>query len=587
MQDNGTLLDIKFKYHSDYIQRIKRIPDIKFDRANKKWTMSASDFEHLERIFKGELVFLTPRHKITGDSPPLPPDWYKEIPTDEITGLKLKLFPYQTFGANFLLYRLNSDRYAMLCDDVGLGKTPQAIAAAKILKDQGKIKRVLVVCLSGAKTQWKTDGVDKFTDMTCEVIKSGTKKQRLKLYESAKHKDIIVINYQLLLHDFEQIQALNCDMIIFDEIHKIPNHTAKMNKAATKLKAKYKIALTGTPLMNRPEDIYGVFNVMKHESLGKITQFRNRYLNLAFNGYTTELVGCKNLDELRERISKFWIRRTAEDVGIQMPENMPPIYHYVEPDSHQIELHQELRAEMNAIQASMKELTKKVAWERSAEEEEQTRRLSNKFKTIFSMLIAASDSLELFSMSKTESIREKYGNRYANMKISPKLTMCKQLVQEIVENSNKVVIFTQFERMTRILLRELEQYGKCVVYHGAMDDDERTEARNSFRDESSDGAKIFIATDAASNSLNLQSARYVINYDLPWNPATVTQRTGRIRRVDSKFDSVFTLNLVTLNTIDESIVDALQSKRDLFHVLIENTDEERTLIKHLTEEAVQ
>lgn len=584
--ENPKTLDIKFKYNIDYIRRIKQT-GATFIRPRKAWSLPVSKLGLLEQSFSGELVYLTPRHIILQEPPPPPPDWYKDIPIESLDNyLKLPLYPYQTFGANFLLYRLEKDGYALLCDDVGLGKTPQAVAAAKILKEQGKINKVLVVCLSGAKMQWAVDGVEKFTDMTCEVIMTKTKQQRIRLYESAMTKDVVIINYQLLLTDMALINALKCDMIIFDEIHKIPNHTAKMNRASAALQAKYKIALTGTPLMNKPEDIYGIFDVLKLGCLGKITQFRHQYMNLSFNGYVMELVGCKNLDELRERIKAFWIRRTAEDVGIQIPENMPPIYHYVEPSKLQIELFNELRLEMQTIQDELKKNSKKISWERTEEEERQFHSLNNRFRSILNLMIAASDTLELFGMSKSEHIKEKYETRYTNIKTSPKLDMCKELVEEITNNGNKVIIFTQFERMTRILHREMQQYGKCVVYHGGMEDDAKTEARNMFQDESDSGAMIFIATDAASNSLNLQASRYIINYDLPWNPATVTQRTGRIRRVNSKFSSVFTINIITMGTIDEIIMEALQSKRDLFQVLVENTHEEQSLIKKLTQKLV-
>jgi len=572
LQDNGLILDVTCNYHRDYIDRLKQVAGARYHPEDKKWTTPVGSFDDFEELFKGEIVYITPRHKILGETPPPPPQWYYAIPKDSIPDIKLVLYKFQEFGANFLAYRVKEKGFALLCDDVGLGKTPSSLGAAQKMIADGNIKNVLIVCLNSLKGQWIREGINKFTYESSVMI-DGTPKKRAKIIKDAQSQGIryTVINYDLLRGPDLDALIGKYDLIICDEIHYAKNYKGVTNLAMCKLKPKYWMFLTGTPMMNRPDELFGIFQIADPKVFGKFSKFSKRFIKYAYTGRFNEFIGYRHLDELHDEVGEYILRRTAEEVEVDLPDVITSEF-YVDPTPVQIAL-------IKAIDEQMSELQVKVDALRQRGKLDEADAMSKGMQGMLNLKIGASSSPELFTMSKSESVTKTYSSIVKRDMSSPKLDLLKELVSEIVTQGDKIVIFTKFERMTQILRRELSKITKCLTYTGKYGIKEKDIIQEAFRNDTT--VKILIGTEAMATGLNLEKGKYVINYDLPWGPATYTQRNGRIRRINSKFKKVFVYNLMTRETLDEAVYAAIKKKQNLANALYGNSESQSKALKEL------
>lgn len=204
---------------------------------------------------------------------------------------------------------------------------------------------------------------------------------------------------------------------------------------------------------------------------------------------------------------------------------------------------------------------------------EKMEKLKDSVKGLLALRLGAADSPELFLMSNSPAIQKKYGGLVTHKK-SGKLDQLKEHVQEIVDAGHKVVVFTKFETMTRIIARELAKITEVVTFTGKMNAQEKEKARIKFKTSTSCGC--FVATNSGAEGLNLQESKYLINYELDWDIGINDQRNKRIRRLDSTFDKVFIYNYIAKGSADELVVAANERKQNIFDYLIENTSAQST-----------
>ena len=217
--------------------------------------------------------------------------------------LSTKLYPYQEQGAMHLAF----GRRAMLADDMGLGKTVQAIAAAALLKEIRDIQQVLIICPASLKHQWARE-IRRFTSLPVTVVEGGQIDRR-HLYQAPGFFKII--NYELVRHDFDELLKLQPDLIILDEAQRIKNWRAKTAQMVKALPSRYAFVLTGTPLENRIDELYSIFQFLDPRILGPLWYFNDRFYELEKrdNG-TYKVLGYKNIDQLRALIAPYVLRRT-------------------------------------------------------------------------------------------------------------------------------------------------------------------------------------------------------------------------------------------------------------------------------------
>jgi SNF2 family DNA or RNA helicase len=438
--------------------------------------------------------------------------------------LKLPLYPYQMIGTLFLSY---TER-ALLADDLGLGKTPMAIAAARLLREEHGIERVLVITPASVKLQWGKE-IERFSDDSYTVI-GGSKEKRMRQYQEGAF--FTIMNYELVLRDRDHVQALKPDLVVLDEAQRIKNWRAKTTQAIKDLPSRFAFVLTGTPLENRLEELYSIVEFLDDKLLGPPWQFLAQHvIKDDFGG----IIGYKDLEGVRRAIAPILLRRRKADVLTQLPERIDNDF-WLELDAEQARLYRPLEKQLS-------DLLRAPAWDASQ---------SAMALRLLTLLREAATAAQLVD---------------ARVVSSSKLRELPALVGEIASEGHKMLIFSQWERMTRHAEEALEPLGlKSVRMHGGLGIRARQRIVEQFNTDPR--TMLFISTDAGGLGLNLQAASYVINLDLPWNPARVEQRIGRAHRI-GQVNPVNVINIIAANTVEQRVLEVLYRKQELFEEILD------------------
>ncbi|MCH7471451.1 DEAD/DEAH box helicase [bacterium] len=458
--------------------------------------------------------------------------------------LSAKLYPFQREGVAFLT--LNGR--ALLADDMGLGKTLQAIGGALYLKRLGKVRRAIIICPASIKYQWQSE-IQRFTSERCEVI-GGDKAERQEAYRAAaavgaglrpalggsvprpyseeERPFFYVLNYELVYRDLDSLKALKAELLILDEAQRVKNFRTKTAKAVFELDAPYLFVLTGTPLENQLMELYTIMRFIDDRALGKNPiAFRDRYVVTdRFGG----IVGYRLVEEVSRKIASLTLRRTKE----QALDQLPPLVE----TQRWLELSEVQRKIYRELHGQAREVLSAEAWDLAK---------ANNALTLVQRLREVCDTPELIDPEHRES-----------QKLAELLAI---LEDEVGVLDRQVIIFTQWTRMGKILVRELGQAGYSPSFlHGGLKARERQELVARFA-EGKD--RVFISTDAGGLGLNLQAASLVVNFDLPFNPAKLNQRIARAHRMGQE-RTVFVINLLCRATIEERLLRILKKKQELF-----------------------
>lgn len=450
-----------------------------------------------------------------------------ESPIDGL--LKVSLFPYQIRGAVFAACR---GRVA-LADDMGLGKTIQAIAAAAMLKRWRGIERVLVVAPASVKYQWKTE-IEKFCDLSAQVI-DGAAAHRQRLYSAPAFFNLT--SYEMVMKDIEEMRALHPDLIILDEAQRIRNWATATARIIKQLKSRYAIVLTGTPLENKLEELYSVVEFVDGRRLGPAFRFLKEHRMEDEKG---KLLGYKGLDLIHRKLEPILLRRTRREVLTQLPERTDQVFR-VPMTPQQAAPY----AEQSDILARLMHKWQRQGWLSEIDLRRITCCIQN-----MRMLC---DSTFLFDKETN---------------FSPKLDEFQEIIQELArEERRKVVVFSEYERMTHLAGKTLDKLKiTWVSLHGGVPSHKRGDLMKRFREDPD--CKVFLSTDAGGVGLNLQAASAVVNFEPPWNPARLEQRIGRVHRM-GQMHPVQVIHLLTEKSIEERVWETLRLKRALFSGLFD------------------
>jgi SNF2 family DNA or RNA helicase len=443
------------------------------------------------------------------------------IPPAELESLVHRpLFAYQWQGALFLACR----RRAILGDDMGLGKTIQALAAAEILARIRSIRRVLIVAPASVKYQWEND-IRTHTDRDVCLV-DGQRDSRVDDY--TRQTFFTLVHYEQVVRDADLLAAQNYDLIILDEAQRIRNWETKTARTIKRLKSTYAFALTGTPLENNLEELFSIVQFVDPRALGPAFQFLEEYRTLDAEG---KVIGYRNLDTLRQRLSPLFLRRTRAEVLHQLPQRSDKT----------------IRVELSAAQ--------KTAYR---EQEAALARLlaKNERSEIDRQRVLAC----LVNLRLIASALELYD---AQQSASPKLDEVMELLPGLLgDGGHKIVVFSQWERLLRLLAERLDGTAlPYVLHHGGLAAAARKDVIERFRNDPA--CRIFLSTDAGATGLNLQAADTLVNLDCPWNPAILEQRIARVHRL-GQAQPVRVLHFITRDTIEERIAQIVAGKRELF-----------------------
>lgn len=447
--------------------------------------------------------------------------------------LKTKLYPYQKEGIRFAFRAGKS----IIADEMGLGKTIQAIGTAELMKAHRFISSVLIVCPTSLKYQWKKE-IERFTDSKAIVVE-GNHLVRKKLYEAEETYKIV--SYNSVCNDIKILKSLHTDFLIMDEVQRLKNWNTKISRNARHIESEYAVILSGTPLENKLEELYSIMQFVDQFCLGPYYQFVDQTVVKSDTG---KVISYRNLNAIGERMKNVLIRRRKKDVALQLPGRMDKVL-FVPMTEQQRDMHDE-------YQNVVAQLVYKWTRTRFLSEKDRKRLL-----LMLSQMRMICDSTYILDQK----------SRY-DTKVEETLNILKNVFDS---GDEKVVIFSQWERMTRLIAKELDELGVRYEYlHGGVPSEARKDLVDNFTELPE--SRVFLSTDAGSTGLNLQVASILINLDLPWNPAVLEQRIARIYRIGQK-RNIQVINLVASQTIEERMLSTLNFKTSLFEGILDNGED--------------
>jgi len=434
--------------------------------------------------------------------------------------LKTELLPYQLDG---IAFAVGTGR-AVLADDMGLGKTIQGIGVAELLAREADISKVLVICPTSLKSQWRNE-ILRFSDRDCRLV-MGSAKERPTQYTNGAF--FTVCNYEQVLRDILAIEQVKWDLIVLDEGQRIKNWETKTSRIVKGLRSPFALVLTGTPLENRLDDLFSIVEFIDERHLGPAFRFFNRHRVVDEKG---KVLGYRNLGDLRERLKPVLLRRTRAGVMEQLPPRATEVVR-IPPTDEQLQLH---GSHMRIVSAIVRK----------------------KYLTEMDLLRLQKALLMCRRSANSTYLVDRQEPGY-----SSKLEHLDDLLGQLVEEEDrKIVLFSEWTTMLDLVEPLLGKRGMGYVrLDGSIPQKKRQGLVHEFQN--SPECRLFITTNAGSTGLNLQAANTVINVDLPWNPAVLEQRISRAHRMGQR-RKVQVFILVTEETIEENLLQTLSAKHHL------------------------
>jgi SNF2 family DNA or RNA helicase len=469
---------------------------------------------------------------------------------DVLSRVRLRLHPYQEEGARFLALTGR----AFLADDMGLGKTVQAVVATLLLRERAGLRRALVVCPASLKHQWRYE-IAKTCGEEARIV-DGPRAERLAAYDRWSD-GFLILNYELILRDLEAIRLARPDLVILDEAQRIKNWSTKTARAVKQLHSPHAFVLTGTPLENRLLELHSLVEFLHRRAAGP------RWRLLPFHAVTESrgrVIAYEGLDVLRGRLRGFFLRRERRAVQHQLPERTDNTF-WTGMSAAQLRPYGKHAAAAAAVLARPQPLRP-----------QDVRAL---LRALTSMRILCNAHAQYDWDRYSARVRRSAGD--VRTLDSPKLEEFARVLEDLLDESDrKIVVFSQWKRMLRLAhfaVRDLldRRDLRAEVFHGGLGSSARAEMLDAFRGDPE--FRVMFSTDAGGLGLNLQEASVVVNLEVPWNPAVLEQRIGRVHRMGQQ-RSVQVLHFVTKGAIEERVLKVVESKRALFEgLLVDQADE--------------
>ena len=450
--------------------------------------------------------------------------------------LTTRLYPYQEEGVRFAV----KAGKAIIADEMGLGKTVQAICCAEIYLREKMAESVLIVCPTSLKYQWKSE-IERFTGKEALIIE-GYASRRLELYKTPVPYKIV--SYQSLANDIKAMGRIFTDLLIMDEVQRLKNWNTQLAQAVRRIDSNYSVLLSGTPLENKLDELCSIVQLADPYCLAPLYQFR--YDHIITDPESGKAIGYKNLSDIKDRLKGTLIRRTKQSVQLQLPKRTDQFL-LVPMTPEQTSRHEELRTAVAKLASK---------WSRTHNLSEEERR---RLVLMLGQMRMLADSTFIIDQDKE--------NRH-DVKVAELMNI---LENALSGGQAKIVVFSEWERMMRLVATELDTRGiRYEMLYGGVSAQKRGELIERFTNESD--CRIFLSTDAGSTGLNLQAASIVVNLDLPWNPAILEQRVGRIYRIGQEMP-IQVVNLVSKDSIEERMIERLKFKRSMFEGALDGGDD--------------
>ncbi len=445
-----------------------------------------------------------------------------DVPLPE--GVNAELREYQSRGVNWLCFLRNAGLGAVLADDMGLGKTLQTICALN--------GRCLVVCPTSVVHNWAAE-IEKFRPGLSTSIYHGAKRKL------SKKVDVLLTTYAILRIDAEKLAKEKWTVVVLDEAQAIKNPSSQVAKAAYQVNAEFRVALSGTPVENRLEELWSLMHFCNPGLLGARSDFANRYAKPISRGEDGAA------DRLRKKIRPFVLRRIKRDVAPELPPRTDSVLH--------VELDETERGVYDAVRAS----TRKDIVERL---------------TAGGSVLAALEALLRLRQAACHPALIPGQEADTSAKVR---TLVGALATASADG-HKALVFSQWTSMLDLIEPHLEKLGiEFLRLDGATTN--RRDIVNGFQ--SDDGPPVLLASlKAGGTGLNLTAADHVFLVDPWWNPAAEDQAADRAHRIGQE-RPVMVYRLVARDTVEERILALQQSKRSLADAALGEADQATSLTR--------
>lgn len=521
-------LFVSFPYDTKVISIIKELPIKYWHSDTKEWEIPVHRLDYLTNALKDY------KFKVLGNNS-------TQLNEIEIFKFKTEPFQHQREGFHF---GMQHDKW-LLADEPGLGKTKSVIDIAVAKKLQRGYKHCLIICgINGLKWNWQNE-IKIHSNETGWILGQRTKNNKTIIGSNTdKLNDILnidkinsyflITNVESLRDDHIQYELAHLcrdktiGFVAIDEIHVCKNASSKQGKGILKLQPECRIAMTGTPLMNNPLDLFIILKWLGYEKHPFYT-FKQHYCVLGgFGGY--QVVGYRNLDEVQEALNQLMLRRLKSDV-LDLPDKLY-IDEYVEMSSKQAKIYKEVtdyvKSNIDKISTSINPLA------------------------------------ELIRMRQATGYT---GILSSTVQESAKLDRMEELVNECVSNNKKVVIFSNWTQITDIAYARLCKKHNGEIITGATKDNERQNIVKEFQ--TNPNCKFIVGTiGAMGTGITLTEGTVEIFLDEPWTRASKAQAEDRCHRIGSN-ENITIYTIMCKNTIDERIHQIIERKGMMSDVVID------------------
>ncbi len=461
----------------------------------------------------------------------------------------MELLEHQIRTAKTVLRRFRGR--ALLCDEVGLGKTIEAGLILSELSLRGLVRSVLVLVPPSLIEQWQGEMRRKFS---LELTSHDDPAFRQHGTAAWGEFDRVIASMHTAKREPHRsaILARKWDIIIVDEAHHLRNRTTQLWRFASELRKQFILLLTATPVQNNLEELFNLVTLLEPGLLSTAKHFQRQFVD------RRDKLTPRNVDELHALLSEVMVRNRRSTVGLRFTRRWAR--------TDRVTLTAPERALYDAVtgfvRAQLPQTGGRGALTRMA--------LIALQMAMGSSSQAAAGTLE--NMTANEKLpadqRRTLADLAARAEALTEHSKVERLLGLLREFPDKLVLFTQFRRTQEMLARRLKEAGHDVaVFHGGLTRLEKEAAVERFRG----ATRVLLATEAGSEGRNLQFAHAVCNYDLPWNPMKIEQRIGRLSRIGQTHD-VYVFNLVAADTVEASVLHLLEAKLSMFELVIGEID---------------
>ncbi|MBI3832360.1 MAG: DEAD/DEAH box helicase [Planctomycetes bacterium] len=459
--------------------------------------------------------------------------------------IELPLREYQVHGYQWMRFLARYGLNGILADDMGLGKTAQTIAALAAMREELGNWPSLIVCPTSLVDNWRAE-FRKFDPRMKVMRYGGAPSRRDRLRKTISENDVVLATYATVRNDASLLKDEQWRYVILDEAHAIKNASAAVTKAVKTIPARHKLALTGTPVQNRLDELWSLFDFLMPGFLGRRASFFHQYEEPISKGQSPGALlqekreGEQVAEHLCERIKPFVLRRLKTEVAKELPDkieqNIPCSL-----TADQSALYRQFAQSDEAKQA-VKEL-----------EEHGAGRAQTEILTALMSLRKICNHPDLVYLAKERAEGKRVVPMPGFEERSGKLLALADLLDQCREGGHRALIFCQLTSMLDILEHFLHQRGeKWLRLDGGTPGDQRQDLVNRFNAEQ-DVLAFLISTRAGGSGLNLTGADTVIFYDHDWNPANDRQAQDRAYRI-GQTRNVNVYKLVTSGTFEEKVL---------------------------------